>query len=252
ILDMAWEDAACRPDEPVADGRRGDCIATISRTPDGRAVVWQPADYDLTSLVTSVVRQAQIDRWAQRLARTMVTYEQELHAVTGEHASFYLVGHSLGGQVVVRALRAILEDPWLRQWFADGRRGMLQAVVSIDGALNWAGAVGSLSDGPRCGLPVHTLPDESLEADNVRAVEAAYDAFGTLTVAMTSATDPIVGPDVALLRRPPPSAGYVEVIAHEDATGVDECSHSALLWPEPTGFPLNAVLIEHVGRAAGE
>jgi len=98
---------------------------------------------------------------------------------------------------------------------------------------------------------VRTVADEARARDNADAVGRAHAELGTVTVAMTSATDPIVTPDVALLRAPVPSGGYLEELHHDDLPA-GGCSHSALLWPEPTGYPLRAVLDEHVGRAAGD
>ena len=133
----------------------------------------------------------------------MVTYNEELQAAAGQRASFYLVGHSLGGQVVVRALRSILDDERLREHFSGERRGLLRAVVSVDGALNWSGTVELINDSS-CGFPVRTVADEARARDNADAVGRAHAELGTVTVAMTSATDPIVTPDVALLRAPVP------------------------------------------------
>jgi pimeloyl-ACP methyl ester carboxylesterase len=248
ILDMAWEAAPCRPADAAQSPPRTECVATIAPTNDGSDVRWQPAEYDLVDLGLSMLRQRQVDLWGHRLARTMVTYDEELLATTGTRASFYLVGHSLGGQVVVRALRAMLNDPDLRGRFEGENRGLLHTVVSVDGALNWDGTVALIGQ-PRCGMPVRTVADDARARDNADAVGAANQAFGTLTVAMTSATDPIVTPDVALLRNPPPSQGYVEAIYHEGMFD-DGCSHSALLWPEPTGYPLRDVFEQHIGPAA--
>ena len=250
IVDMAWEAAPCTPQEAAEDPPRLRCVATIAPTTDGTDVVWQPADYDLTDLALSMLRQRQVDLWGHRLARTIATYDQQLRETAGVPASFFLVGHSLGGQVVVRSLRAILDDPELLAYFEQGSPGLLQAVVSVDGALNWEGTVQLVGD-TGCGFPVRTVADERRARDNADAVQAAHAALGTLTVAMTSATDPIVTPDVALLRDPRPSAGYVESLHHLDG-GVTGCSHNALLWPEPTGFPLRDVLEEHIGPAAGD
>ncbi|CAN5743647.1 hypothetical protein BH23CHL7_BH23CHL7_04050 [soil metagenome] len=249
IVDMSWEAAACRPEDGQADPPRLDCVATIRPTDDGGDVRWLPADYDLTDLGLSLLRHQQVDLWGHRLARTLVTYNEELERVSGTRASFYLVGHSLGGQVVVRALRALLVDERLRVHFEGDNRGLLPAVISIDGALNWAGTVELIGE-PRCGLPVRTVADAERAQDNATVVEGANELFGTQTVAMTSATDPIVTPDVALLRAPVPSRGYAEELHHLDAPG-DGCSHSALLWPEPTGFPLRDLFDAHLGRAAG-
>ena len=250
IVDMAWEPAPCRPADAERDPPRADCVATIRPTDEGTDVTWQPADYDLADLGLSLLRQQQIDLWGHRLARTFVTYNEELRDVRGSRASFYLVGHSLGGQVVLRALHAIVADEALRVHFAGDNRGLLPAVVSVDGALNWAGQVELIGE-PRCGLPVRTLPDAGRAHDNAAVVGQANELLGTTTVAMTSATDPIVTPDVALLRDPVPVRGYLEELHHADGPE-GGCSHSALLWPEPTGFPLREVFEEHIGRAAGE
>jgi hypothetical protein len=251
IVDMAWEAGPCRPDDARQDPPRLDCVATIGRTADGTDVTWQPTDYDLSDLALSMVRQRQVDLWAHRLARTMLTYDEELQAVRGHRASFHLVGHSLGGQVVVRALRSIIDDERLRLRFEGDAQGLLRTVVSVDGALNWSGTV-QLIGRPRCGLPVRTVFDAARALDNADAVERAHSLLGTLTVAMTSATDPLVTPDVALLRNPVPAAGYLEELHHQDAYDDGGCSHMALLWPEPTGFPLRDVMETHIGRAAGD
>jgi len=200
----------------------------------------------------SLLRQQQIDLWGHRLAETMVTYDRELRATAGYGASFYLVGHSMGGQVVVRTLRAVLDDADLAAQFEGAHRGRLVAVVSVDGALNWAGKLGEAEPGDPCPGLVRTVADEARERDNVAAIEDAHDRFGTIMVAVTSATDALVGPSVALLNTPDqPDRGYVEAIFHE-AGAADPCTHSTLLWPEPTGYPLITILAEHVGPAAGE
>lgn len=248
ILDMSWEAARCRPSDP-ADAK--DCVATISASADGRDVRWQPADYDLATLAVSMVRQSSVDVWARRLANTLQAYDEELSATTGTHASFYLVGHSLGGEVVVRFLRAILADSELAAGFEGDSRGRSKSVISVDGALNWTGGFEFSGSGGPCGIPVHTTAETEREADNVDAVEQAFDRFGTETVAITAETDPVVGPDVALLDSPiKPQRGYFESVL---ATGGD-CAHSSLLKPEPGApvtYPLNDLFIEHIGPAAG-
>lgn len=248
ILDMSWEAAPCRESDPES---ALDCVATIKVSADGKDVLWQPADYDLTTLAMNLARQSSVDVWAAQLLRTLITYDEELHAATGTHASFYLVGHSLGGEVVVRSLRALLDEPELAAAFAGDNRGRLQVVLSVDGALNWTGGFGFFGSGERCGVPVYTTADEEREVDNVDAVEQAFDHFGTQTVAATSETDPVVGPEVALLNSPDrPDRGYFESLFASTA----DCAHSSLLRPEPVApvtFPLNELLIEHVGPAAG-
>jgi hypothetical protein len=248
ILDMSWEPALCRESDP--DGALH-CVATIKRSADGMDLLWQPADYDLATLAVSLARQSSVDAWAVRLLRTLITYDEELHSATGTHASFYLVGHSLGGEVVVRSLRALLDEPDLAGAFEGDNRGRLQLVLSVDGALNWTGGFGFFGSGERCGVPVYTTADAEREVDNVDAVEQAFDRFGTQTVAATSETDPVVGPDVALLNSPErPDRGYFESLFASTA----DCAHSSLLRPEPVApvtFPLNELLIEHVGPAAG-
>lgn len=248
ILDMSWEAVRCRPSDP---NDANDCVATISASADGEDVLWQPADYDLATLAISMVRQSGVDVWARRLANTLRTYDEELHATTGTHASFYLVGHSLGGEVVVRLLRAVLADSDLAAGFEGDSRGRLKTVISVDGALNWTGGFQFSGSGAPCGMPVYTTADEEREADNVDAVEHAFDRFGAVTVAITAATDPVVGPEVALLNTPvQPQRGYFELLL---ASGGD-CGHSSLLRPEPGApvtYPLNDLFIEHIGVAAG-
>ena len=251
VVDMSWNAVPCLPtDVPGAP----DCVATIRRTAGARDVHWQPAGYDLTSFALGMGRQVDVDLWAERLARTIAIYDAELYATAGMRSSFYLVGHSLGGEVALRTLR-VLADSRLGTAFADDRRGLLQAVVSVDGALNWAGAVAFLS-APRCGLPVQTVADLGRAYENAQAVERAFDLFGTRTVAVTSAVDPIVGPAVALLSGPlAPRRGYHEALFHADlAPDALECTHSTLLWPESAGavrYPLAELLADHVGQAAG-
>lgn len=247
IVDMSWEPARCRTTDAAA---AIDCVATISRTADGTDVLWQPAEYDLATLALSMARQSSVDAWARRLAETLRTYDAELKAASGTHASFYLVGHSLGGEVVVRALRAIVADPQMAAGFEAENRGRLQLALSIDGALNWTGGV-DFGSGGACGIPVHTTADSQREADNVDAVEDAFDRLGTFTVAVTSSSDPVVGPEVALLDSPlQPQRGYFES-AFDTAGG---CGHSSLLWPEPgppLTYPLNDLFGEYIGPAAG-
>ncbi|MDP8904658.1 MAG: Ig-like domain-containing protein [Chloroflexota bacterium] len=248
VVDMSWTATNCRPTDASAD-----CVATISRTADGADVHWRPADYDLGSFPRSLIRQAEVDRWAERLARTIATYDAELYATTGAHASFYLLGHSLGGEAVVRVLRVLAGHPELGPAFSDDGRGLLQAVVSVNGALNWTGGVAFFSDGLHCGFPVYTVADPARQADNAFAVEYAHAAFGTTTLAVTSAFDPIVGPQVALLNAPVPGRGYVEAVFHAGGAPSD-CAHSTLLWPEPASalrYPLHELLVEHIGRAVG-
>jgi hypothetical protein len=248
ILDMSWEAVRCRPSDPVD---ANDCVATISPSADGRDVLWQPAAYELATLAVNMVRQSSVDVWARRLATTLEAYNEELSTTTGTHGSFYLVGHSLGGEVVVRFLRAVLADSELAAGFEGDSRGRLRSVISVDGALNWTGGFQFGSSGAGCGIPVHTTADKEREADNVDAVEQAFDRFGTETVAITAETDPVVGPEVALLDAPlKPQRGYLESVF---ATGGD-CAHSSLLKPEPgppVTYPLNDLFIEHIGMAAG-
>jgi hypothetical protein len=248
ILDMSWEAARCTPSDP-ADAT--DCVATISPSPDGSDVVWQPADYDLATLAISMVRQSNVDVWARRLANTLQAYDDELSATTNTHASFYLVGHSLGGEVVVRLLRAVLADPDLAVGFEGDSRGRLKSVISVDGALNWTGGFDFGGSGARCGIPAHTTADKEREADNVDAVEQAFDHLGTETIAITAETDPVVGPEVALLEKPlKPQRGYFESVFSSSG----DCAHSSLLRPEPGApvtYPLNDIFIEHIGPAAG-
>lgn len=251
VVDMSWETTPCRPtDVPEAP----DCVATIVRTADGSDVHWRPAPYDLTSLALSMRRQTDIDGWAERLARTIAIYDAELYVTRGIRSSFYLVGHSLGGQVALRTLHVLTEGSRLAGAFGGDQRGLLQAVVSVDGALNWTGGVALIGGAPRCGLPVGTLPDAARLRENVAAVERAYDEFGTRTLAVTSAADPIVGPAVALLTGAVrPQRGYSEAVFHLAGAGTD-CSHSTLLWPEPaaeTRFPLHDLLLAHIGAASG-
>jgi pimeloyl-ACP methyl ester carboxylesterase len=252
IVDMSWAAAPCL--STAADDAPARCIATIARAADGRDVIWQPAAYDLGDPALSMLRQQQVDLWGHRLAETLVTYDRELRATAGYGASFYLIGHSLGGQVVVRTLRAVLDDADLAAEFEGDNHGRLRAVIAIDGALNWTGQVSETPPDEPCGVPVRTVAEPARERDNVAAVEDAFDRFGTLTVAITSAADPVVGPAVALLREPAqPSRGYDEALFHDDdGPDTPQCTHSTLLWPEPSGYPLAALLAEHVGPAAGE
>jgi hypothetical protein len=253
IVDMSWETAPCTAADAAASGP-DECVATIGRAVDGSDVTWQPADYDIGDPGLSMLRQQQVDLWGHRLAQTLVTYDRELRATAGYGATFYLVGHSLGGQVVVRTLRAVLDDTDLAAGFEAANRGRLAAVIAIDGALNWTGGLAETPADEPCGLPVRTVADESRERDNVAAVEDANARFGTVTVAITSAADPVVRPAVALLREPAtPSRGYVEAVFHEGAGGdVPQCTHSTLLRPEPTGYPLVALFAEHIGPAADD
>ncbi|HEY7600690.1 MAG TPA: hypothetical protein VH741_12245 [Candidatus Limnocylindrales bacterium] len=252
IVDMAWEKAPCvepsteQPDPPA------DCVATIAHSADGSDVIWRPAEYDISDAGLSMLRQQQIELWGHRLAETMVTYDRELRAAAGYGASFYLVGHSMGGQLVVRTLRAILDDADLAAGFEGPNRGRLARVISIDGAINWTGTVGEREPGDPCPGGVRTVANEQRERDNVAAVEAAFDRLGTLTVAVTSATDVLVSPQVALLREPArPARGYVDEVFHEDGAS-EACTHSTLLLPEPSGYPLLAILAEHLGPATPE
>lgn len=274
LVDMSWNDAHCRPAD--RDTAPFDCVATIRPNAAGTDVIWKPAPYDISSgvgLAAGFWKQVKVDGWAKRLAQTLITYDAQLYSTAHIHASFYLVGHSMGGEVVVRALRAILGDTALKAAFGGQHRGLLQTVVSVDGALNWEGAVKDFPSGSHCGSPVYTMPTATRERDNVAAVDAAHSALGTVTVSLTDATDFLVRPGVARLDlpiKPKPASYQASVYNGYGATkpiGDPNCAHSTLLRYQPSGlrlgassrtpvpdderFPLDLLVRTYVGGAVG-
>jgi hypothetical protein len=101
VVDMSWTAAPCT-DASTSDG----CVATIR--PVGDDVIWVPRPYEIGGLKKSesVERQKQIDGYAKRLGRTLATYDDMLSKTKAIRASFYLVGHSMAGELVVRQPRS--------------------------------------------------------------------------------------------------------------------------------------------------
>ncbi len=243
VVDVSWNGIGCRIEDPLGDA----CVAFISRNLDETDIAWVPAPYDIrgqgigqvVGVVESFYEQWHIDETALRLARTLRTYDAQLAMTRGLHASFYLVGHSMGGEVVVRTLDAIRDAGWTDD-FSGVNRGRLRSVIAVDGALNWTGPVAPRT--PACTSLVRTTGDGERKAENAEVVAAAYADFGTTTVAITSADDRIVKPGVATLAPYAPE-GYVEQRFHGDGadkpTGDPGCAHSALLRSQPAGLWLD-------------
>jgi hypothetical protein len=219
IVDMSWEDAPCRPGL-----RTRACVATI-RLPGTREVVrWDLAPYDIRRVAFSYWREMNVGRWAKKLVKTLETYDRRAFKATQVHTSFYLVGHSMGGQAVIRALDTALEpNSYFR---GPEHRGMLPAVISVDGAANWGGFAHPLSKRPQgCPYWWQTVGNAWAERSNRRIIQDAHQYLSTQTIVITNTLDYLVLANVALIN-PRPKAGYRQY-RYEGRAG-DACAHSNL------------------------
>jgi hypothetical protein len=257
ILDMSWDLVPCGDKE---------CVAEIESK--GGDVSWLPRPYDIggPQLPESVERQLEIDRYAAALVETLKRYDQALaepETGVGAHATFYLVGHSMGGELVVRTLNAAQADPY---FIDQGHRGLVRTVISVDGALNWANTFiyvpgitaipypdfGTFASVPgkgttHCGFVVYTKPSAAKEVENANAVQLAHRLMGTTTIALTNGDDWVVPYDpelvelpVALLESPvKPKPGYGRRLFWgygKGKAGDPDCGHSTLLRAQPSGL----------------
>jgi hypothetical protein len=269
ILEMSWADGC-----DLVTGK-GDCIASVSNAEHD--AVWTPPDYSIGGIpdvVRSPERQALIDSYAKWLVSALERYDRALSDPengAATHASFYLVGHSMGGELVVRALRKALANHYFTDPGPDGktrptRRGLLQTVISVDGAINWwnlgpvpqTGAFTNTFALPKaertshCGSPYYTLPSEKKEKQNAAAVEDASVELGTTTVAITNGLDWVIPDDTRLAKIPNglistpvrPKTGYVQRVYWGWGAGTlggwpsgdPDCGHSTLLRSQAKGL----------------
>jgi hypothetical protein len=268
IMEMSWTATTC--------GANGaSCVADILST--GQDVAWIPKYYDIGGINAggSLDRQNDIDKWAGRLVNTLAAYDQALadpDTGRGYHASFHLVGHSMGGELVVRALGKALGH----EYFGPSRRGIIPAVISVDGALNWGSVAGGSAPAVRelvpsaCGSPVRTARGyngDAKEEENAANVRKAASDLGTTTLGVTNSLDAIVRTDIALLNDPvKPQPGYGERVyrgyGESEPIGDPGCGHSTLLRSQAVGlenasgaqvyFPLGDLIAKYVGQAVDE
>jgi len=263
ILDMSWDLVPCGHSE---------CVAEVKG--EGGDVSWLAKPYDIGGIraPTSVSRQLEIDRYAAALAETLARYDQALadaHNGIGAHATFFLVGHSMGGELVVRTLNSALAHAY----FIDpNHRGLLRTAIAVDGALNWGTVVTSAANFMEVWSPdvgtfalvpgkgvthcdstkgfVYTKPSATKEVENANAAQLAYELMGTTTVVLTNGNDWVVPYDpelvelpVALLDSPvQPDQGYKRRLFWgygKGEAGDPDCGHSTLLREQPGGLYLS-------------
>lgn len=269
MLDVSWASTPC------PSGNERQCVAVIDTT--GTAVTWKALDFSIKH-VGSLLPQANIDAWAARLVNTLGEFDKALWDHEGVHASFYLVGHSMGGQLVTRAIAAANEGGRQGQrvrFTADDERGKLRLAMAIDGSLNWKLAawppvwIRHVDDRKLgCGLIFQVPYNAGRRENNIAAVKDAYEHHGTQLVAITNIHDRIVPQLVATLGRENfTEAGdgnpYVERLYSHDGSD-RRCAHSSLIWFEPgepvtdrqTGldelFPIDGLLRQYIGRASDQ
>lgn len=255
VLDAAWASVPC-PGQP-----RVHCMATVVATTEG--VRWEAPSFDIR-LLNNIPKQLFIDSWATNLVRTMQAYDDVLHRTQHVHASFYLVGHSMGGQLVVRALRAANTLQFTRP----ATRGQLPVVLAVDGSLNWRAVgwppvrVGHIPDRKAgCGFVFAVPYSATRRAENIRELERAHERAGTRLIAITNEKDRIVEERVATLGATSLSSdAYIEKVFTRDGSDPG-CAHSSLLWFEAgklvedretqvtDAFPIATLLRDYIGPA---
>jgi hypothetical protein len=132
-------------------------------------------------------------------------YDGEYYMKNGKHVSFYLIGHSLGGEIAFQFEGGVYggEKIPTRETIAAFPSGEVASIITIDSPLNqWPGPGGSFNN--------FNIEDQStitaITHLNELTASVAWAIYGTRTVTITNSDDLIVQTSMALI--PAPYAAY--------------------------------------------